>query len=95
MRTLVHDYLTQLLSVEECETAFGVLRSLTVCDPTVGSGAFLFAAIDVLEPMYTTLADRASEIETGGGGAASFLDEARRHRSECQKRSRSPNCDSS
>ena len=82
MATLVHDYLTQLVSVEECETAFEVLRSLTVCDPTVGSGAVLFAAIDVLEPMYTTLVDRAAEIETRGGGTASFLSEARHHRGE-------------
>ena len=81
MGTLVHDYLTQL-SVEECETVFDVLRSLTVCDPTVGSGAFLFAAIDVLEPMYTTVLDRAIEIETEGGGTAEFLNEARRHGSE-------------
>ena len=82
MATLIHDYLTQLVSVEECETAFEVLRSLTVCDPTVGSGAFLFAAIDVLEPMYVTLVDRAAEIEAGGDGTASFLSEARQHRSE-------------
>lgn len=80
--TLVHDFLTQLLSVEECETAFEVLRSLTVCDPTVGSGAFLFAAINVLEPMYTTLVDRASEIEAAGGATASFLAEVRQHTSE-------------
>ena len=53
-----------------------------MCDPTVGSGAFLFAAIDVLEPMYTTLVDRAVEIETRGGGTASFLSEARQHRGE-------------
>ena len=82
MATLIHDYMSQLVSVEECETAFEVLRSLTVCDPTVGSGAFLFAAIDVLEPMYTTLVDRAAEIEAGGHGTASFLSEARHHRSE-------------
>ncbi len=82
METLIHDYLTQLVSLQECETAFGVLRSLTVCDPTVGSGAFLFAAIDVLEPMYTTLVYRATEIEARGGGTASFLSEARQHRGE-------------
>ena len=79
--TLVHDYLTQL-PVEQCETVFDVLRSLTVCDPTVGSGAFLFAAIDVLEPMYTTVLDRAIEIETEGGGTTEFLNDARRHGSE-------------
>lgn len=82
LAALVNDYLTQLLSVDECETAFDVLRSLTVCDPTVGSGAFLFAALDVLEPMYTALVDRAIEIEATGRRTASFLTEVRRHTSD-------------
>ena len=81
MGTLIHDYLSQL-SLDECETAFDRLQSLTVCDPTVGSGAFLFAAIDVLEPLYTTLVDRATEIEAADGGTASFLSEVRLHTSE-------------
>lgn len=58
---LMEDYLSQMSS-DECEVAFEVLRSLTVCDPTCGSGAFLLSALDVLEPMYTTVLDRAREI---------------------------------
>ena len=67
---LMADYFSMLRSAEECEKAFKVLRSLTVCDPTVGSGAFLLAALDVLEPMYTAVFDRADEIARGGGGSA-------------------------
>ena len=58
---LMEDYLSQM-TPDECEIAFEVLRSLTVCDPTCGSGAFLLSALDVLEPMYTVVLDRAREI---------------------------------
>ena len=66
MRELLADYLTQLSTADACDTAFTVLRSLTVCDPTVGSGAFLFAALEVLDPLYEAVLGRAAEL--GGGG---------------------------
>lgn len=64
---LMADYFYLLSSADECQKAFEVLRSLTVCDPTVGSGAFLLAALDVLDPMYTALLDAAVNLEGGGG----------------------------
>ena len=82
---LMEDYLSQM-SANECEVAFEVLRSLTVCDPTCGSGAFLLSALDVLEPMYTVVLDRAREIaasvHAGPAGwqhVPQFVDEARNH----------------
>lgn len=68
--------MTQLASAEECEQAFEVLRSLTVCDPTVGSGAFLFAALDVLQPLYEEVLARARELAEEGEPPAEFLVEA-------------------
>ena len=62
MRELLGDYLIQLSTADECDTAFNVLRSLTVCDPTVGSGAFLFAALEVLDPLYEAVLGRAAEL---------------------------------
>ena len=56
-----------------------MLRSLTVCDPTVGSGAFLFAALDVLEPLYSEVLARAVELEARNEPVPSFLAEARTH----------------
>ncbi len=70
---LMDDYLS-LLSAAECSTAFEVLRSLTVCDPTCGSGAFLLAALDVLEQLYTAVYDRAEEL-VGIGGSDMALNE--------------------
>ncbi|MDE0288648.1 MAG: SAM-dependent methyltransferase, partial [bacterium] len=82
---LMEDYLSQM-PAHECEIAFEVLRSLTVCDPTCGSGAFLLSALDVLQPMYTVVLDRAREIAdsvaSGPGGwsdVPQFLAEAANH----------------
>jgi len=76
---LLRDYMSQLADAAECETAFEVLRSLTVCDPTVGSGAFLFAALDVLEPLYAEVLARANELEDSGGPVPDFTAESRTH----------------
>ena len=85
---LMEDYLSQMLP-DECEIAFEVLRSLTVCDPTCGSGAFLLSALDVLEPMYTVVLDRAREIAdsvargpAGWSHVPQFLDKAENHPSD-------------
>ena len=68
LAALMADALYALGSADECQRAFEALRSLTVCDPTVGSGAFLLAALDVLDPLYTAVFNRAEEIAAGGGG---------------------------
>ena len=41
---------------------FECLKKLTVLDPTCGSGAFLFAAMNILEPLYETCLDRMAEF---------------------------------
>ena len=38
------------------------IRNVTVLDPTVGSGAFLFAALNVLEPLYDACLDAMREL---------------------------------
>lgn len=40
------------------------LRALTILDPTCGSGAFLFAALRVLEPLYDACIQRMSAMIT-------------------------------
>jgi len=50
--------------VEGCESPtllldmYGVLESLSVLDPTCGSGAFLFAALNILQPLYDAALER-------------------------------------
>jgi hypothetical protein len=41
---------------------FECLTKLTVLDPTVGSGAFLFAAMNILEPLYEICLDKMAEL---------------------------------
>ena len=84
LRELMADYLSLLASADECDRAFEVLRSLTICDPTVGSGAFLFAALEVLDPLYETVLGRAAELhgKSDSDEMADCLAEARRHHSE-------------
>ena len=46
---------------------YAALRKVTVLDPTCGSGAFLFAALNILEPLYEACLDRMEEFhETDG-----------------------------
>lgn len=60
--------------IESCESAgalaafWQALEKITVLDPACGSGAFLFAALKILEPLYAACLDRMQ----------TFLDEAGR-----------------
>ena len=53
---------------------------VTVLDPTCGSGAFLFAALKVLEPLYTACIERMRDLRPPG--ANRILTELRQHPSE-------------
>lgn len=43
---------------EFIKALWGALTTVTVLDPTCGSGAFLFAALNILEPLYETCLER-------------------------------------
>ena len=51
-------------AIENCEgpellrAFYHAISTVTVLDPTCGSGAFLFAALNILEPLYETCLDR-------------------------------------
>lgn len=65
LRTLIIDFLDMLTPIEAVESAYRTLTEITVLDPTCGSGAFLFAALDVLAECYEVLLDRAEELSDG------------------------------
>ncbi len=44
---------------------YDALRRITVLDPTCGSGAFLFAALNILEPLYEACITRMQEFHAG------------------------------
>jgi len=55
---------------------FHCLTKLTVLDPAVGSGAFLFAALNMLEPLYEICLDKMEEL--GGPKYPDFSEELTR-----------------
>ena len=73
---------------------FKAIRKVSVLDPTCGSGAFLFAALNILEPLYRACLDRMRALlgdwEARGDKShpnyrkefAAVLDQAARHPNE-------------
>ena len=70
------DVIAQSEGPELLRAFWSSLRDVSVLDPTCGSGAFLFAALNILEPLYTACLE----------GMRGFLDDLER-----SERRRSPN----
>lgn len=75
--TAINDFITynldirlfasDLLTADDASQSFiysfyDALRSVTILDPTCGSGAFLFAAMNILEPLYDECITRLQAI---------------------------------
>lgn len=52
IRQFVQDVLEQTADKQFVKSFYAQLRKVTILDPTCGSGAFLFAALNILEPLY-------------------------------------------
>jgi hypothetical protein len=62
IRRLVQDYLEQTMDKEFIRKFYKALISITILDPSCGSGAFLFAALNILEPLYEVCLQRMEEF---------------------------------
>jgi len=58
IRQFVQDFLAQTDDHKFVLHFYHALQRVTILDPTCGSGAFLFAALNILEPLYETCIDR-------------------------------------
>ena len=58
IRQFVQDLLSQTDDHLLVKHFYAQLRRVTILDPTCGSGAFLFAALNILEPLYEICIDR-------------------------------------
>ena len=58
IRQFVQDLLVQTDDHLFVKHFYAQLRKVTILDPTCGSGAFLFAALNILEPLYEVCIDR-------------------------------------
>lgn len=64
IRTFVQDLLEQTESHRLIAHCYKALREVTILDPTCGSGAFLFAAMNILEPLYETCISRMESFHS-------------------------------
>jgi hypothetical protein len=60
----VQDYLEQTADSMFIRKFYIALTEITILDPTCGSGAFLFAALNILEPLYEVCIQRMEEFYT-------------------------------
>ena len=58
MRQLAQDVIENCEGPELLRTLWNAIERITVLDPTCGSGAFLFAAVNILEPLYEACLER-------------------------------------
>jgi len=61
IRKLIQDYLEQTQDKKFVRNFYKALCEITILDPTCGSGAFLFAALNILEPLYEVCIQRMEE----------------------------------
>lgn len=84
LQALAVDWLSTLTSPVDVAHAYATLTGLKVLDPTCGSGAFLFAALDVLDELYEAVLARAEHlvengVDTDDKALEGILAEVRRH----------------
>ncbi|MBW2539960.1 MAG: SAM-dependent methyltransferase, partial [Deltaproteobacteria bacterium] len=58
IRQFAEDAITECEGPELLRAFYQAISTITVLDPTCGSGAFLFAALNILEPLYDACLDR-------------------------------------
>jgi len=84
IRQFAQDVVAHIGGVDLIRAFWKAVRDITILDPTVGSGAFLFAAVKVIEPLSLGLMERMrEEVERASARALpdlrGVLDEADKH----------------
>ena len=62
IRQFTEDVIRQTADHKFLAHFYHALQNVTILDPTCGSGAFLFAALNILEPLYEACLDRMEEF---------------------------------
>lgn len=66
---IAYDFLNATDDRKFIEVFYGELLKVTILDPTCGSGAFLFAALNLLEPLYGACISRMEEFNAQDSNA--------------------------
>ena len=64
IRQFCEDLIRQTRNHSYIAHFYRALQNVTILDPTCGSGAFLFAALNILEPLYEACIDRMEEFHS-------------------------------
>ena len=62
IRQFTEDVIRQTADHKFVAHFYHALQNVTILDPTCGSGAFLFAALNILEPLYEACLDRMEDF---------------------------------
>lgn len=62
IRQFIADIIAQTDNHRLVAHFYEAIKNITVLDPTCGSGAFIFAALNILEPLYEACLDRMEEF---------------------------------
>jgi hypothetical protein len=91
IRQFAQDVIENCESTELLRAFWHAIEEVTILDPTCGSGAFLFAALNILEPLYEACLDRMEvfldELDRSGekhrpekfGDFRKVLDQIKKH----------------
>ena len=75
IRQFAQDVIEQIQDAKFVAYFYKAIRGITILDPTCGSGAFLFAALNILEPLYEACLTRMEQWEAEAPGQHSFFTE--------------------
>lgn len=75
IRQFIQDHLEHTQDPEFIRHFYKALNKITILDPTCGSGAFLFAAMNILEPLYEACINRMEEFTEEQPGKHVFFEE--------------------
>ncbi len=74
LRQFVQDVLQKTEDAQLVLEFYKSVKAISILDPTCGSGAFLFAALSVLEPIYFACVTRMREFVEDGKGRHEFFE---------------------
>ncbi|MFW6257236.1 MAG: Eco57I restriction-modification methylase domain-containing protein, partial [Prolixibacteraceae bacterium] len=75
IRQFAQDYIETTRDPVFIRNFYKALNKVTILDPTCGSGAFLFAAMNILEPLYETCINRMEEFTEEQPGKNKYFEE--------------------
>ena len=73
IRQFAQDFIEQTEDAAFVRHFYRAIHGITILDPTCGSGAFLFAALNILEPLYEACLTRMEQWEAEAPGQHPFF----------------------